>query len=137
VTVGLLIPASLYENVTPFVIPDKPDGSLDTKVLRQVLGCRTIEVVYPWADSPLDMFNVKTLTEHLVIGDEEGRLVDDPVVNHRLTTMLGLPYTFVGDGIVFNDSDGIDGREFIDVDDRLLPYLKTRNKESYDFHPQA
>jgi hypothetical protein len=77
-----------------------PENGTDFKLaqLYALLDCETIEVIYLKHDTSDD--------DLIMIGDEEGRLVDDPELNAEATKIyreswnVGAPYDIVGNVIL-------------------------------------
>lgn len=98
---GLFIPADMWKHVERVSLPDRASVTNRewTDELRAILDCRMLEPIYVTADSELHGMAV------VAFGDEEGRLVDQPMINHRATQLLGYEgyYPLVGNIMLFGD----------------------------------
>lgn len=124
-TRALLIPANVWQPATYIEVPTTKDGCLDLKVVRNLLSCQLVEFLYCWPDSPLEQFDEGKDWDHIVIGDEEGRLVQEPEANIRATQLLGMSplFPFVGDALVAGDKRTPLRAQIVDAHDGLLDYM--------------
>lgn len=109
----LFIPANMWVPVEPTVVHNIAD-------IRSFLGCRMAEFIYPLCDDR----GIPGLEHHVLIGDEEGRMVDRPQVNHRATHLSGYPYSLVGDFILAGNKVTEHDQELTDYAIGLLYHLR-------------
>lgn len=86
------------------------------------LGCRIVEVIYP-ANHDTTVELAPGLVAHVIgIGDEEGRLVERPEPNPRVTALFEYPYDIVGDILLVGTDEA--GGPFLDFKEQWLNILK-------------
>ena len=110
---GLFIPASIWEPCELRDFPTKGPDHVLLSSLYVTIGCDLVEPIYPTGDtdkSPVfaddNACGESGNRRWFMYGDEEGRFVDQPIVNIRATILFRYPkdVPIVGNVVLFCDS---------------------------------